>query len=898
LISALEARARTAEPTAFSFAPFVMVRTAGLSFDDLQGFQTARTLAAARKYDALLAQLMHERGPICERIHRLIAGEGDTAYRRALLTAKRRIYNLKVVSEATIALVDASTGDLRLSADLRHWNQRVGIHASAQAEGQHAVKLDLVDVRAHLASLWRTSAVKMGVLFAQPQLYHSAEQALGKSTEWDRKVEGAIIAYFFRAATKTSPFSTFTSVGIGRLIDHYKRRDHPTIPGGDPRSIRSRVFFNAAFVRKVAKLLTVAPACREHLALMVSGASYADGGSLHFLAHSTGVAGSNETDDGEILRTLKETPPVRLAIELLRIPRVPRMTAQDLCLELAQQTGATPARARVLVDGLLDCGLLVPQLDFSANDFRAVARLATLLRSHPAIAHREAGDKLAQIQPLVDQAGESSVDRSAHLIREVGAAASATLTALNATSPKGLDPILMRHSVIREATVDLDLATLDPFKPALSRLASVLPLFDAEAPARTKVYNAFVRRFGVRGECLNILELFEAFCEESPLQNGLSPEEAFASQSKEDAELQSIAKLRTTFMRAMRAKCFGQSFAELPPSFWTEFRCADPQPVALPLCVTFAGQLGPNDRGDGQEQFVLNKVLPGGGMPIAHYAADDEAPAQKWLLQTLKSWLPSLVGDAEPVDLIATFAFDGLITPRLFPSALAYPGEPIEPHASGLIDWSDLSARVDAQHGSRIVLTRKSTGRSISPVHLGTLGTLHLPPFYRFLKCFGPAIAPDWSVVDYFEALAEPEAKEVRHYGRLVDERVVISRETWCVPAEMIPRCGAGEDEFGFYLRLRRWAGDMRFPRCVYVTPMRTQDYLRSNLPAQSFRRAHKPFFVDWDGLLSHRLFRRFASHGQGALTVVEAHPTFPQTPGAANERSYAVEHMIELNAR
>lgn len=893
MISALEARARTAEPIAFSFAPFVMVRTAGLSFDDLQGLQTARTLAAARKSDALLTQLMHERSPFCERIHSLIAGEGDTAYRRALLTAKRRIYNLKVVSEATIALVDASAGDFRLSADLRHWNQRVGIHASARVEGQQAVKQDLVDIRAHIVSLWRTSAVKMGVLFAQPQLYHSAEQALVKSIEWDRKIEGAIIAYFFRAATKTSPFSTFTSVGIGRLIDDEQRQDHPTIPDSDPPSVRSRVFFNAAFVRKVANLLTVAPACREHLPLMVSEASYGDGGSVHFLAHSTG-----ETDDGEILRTLKETPPVRLAIDLLRIPRVPRMTARDLCLELAQQTGATPARARVLVDGLLDCGLLVPRLDFSANDFQAVARLATLLRSHPAIAHREAGDKLAQIQPLVNQAGESSVDRSAHLIREVGAAASATLTALDAAAPKGLDPILMRHSVIREATVDLDLATFDRFKPALSRLASILPLFDAEAPTRTKVYNAFVRRFGVRGECTNILELFEAFCDEAPLQNGLSPEEAFASQRKGDAELQSVAELRTTFMRAMRAQCYGQSLAELPPSFWTEFQCAVPRPLALPFCVTFAGQLGPDDRGDGQQQFVLNKVLPGSGMPIAHYAADDEAPAQQWLLQTLGSWLPSLVGDAEPVDLIATFAFDGLITPRLFPSGLAYPGEPIEPHARGLIDWSDLSARIDAQHGSRIVLIRKSTGRSISPVHLGTLGTLHLPPFYRFLKCFGPAFAPDWSVVDYFEALADPEAKEVRHYGRVVDERVVISRETWCVPAEMIPRCGAGEDEFEFYLRLRRWASDMGFPRHVYVTPMRTQDYLRSNLPAQSFRRAHKPFFVDWDGLLSHRLFRRFASHDQGALTVVEAHPTYPQTPRAASERSYAVEHMIELNAR
>nr|WP_246332006.1 lantibiotic dehydratase [Sphingomonas chungangi] len=875
-----------------------MVRTAGLPFDDLQGFQTARTLAAARNCDTLLAQLLHERRSLCDRIHGLIAGEGDAAYRRALLTAKRRIYNLKTVTEGTIGLIDATAANFRLPADLRHWNRSVGVYASNRIEGQQAIKHDLEDIRAHLSRLWDTTDISRGVLFAQPKLYHSAEQAIAKSLDLDRKVEAAIIAYFFRAATKTSPFSTFTSVTIGRLIDHAQRGGSPIAPESAPASLRSRVFFNAAFVRKVANLLTVTPNCREHLPLMVGEASYSDGGFIHFLAHSMGVAGSNGADEGEILRTLKETPPVRLAIDLLHVPRVPRMTARDLCLELARQTGAAPARARVLVDGLLDCGLLVPRLDFSANDFRAVDRLATHLGSLPSVAHREAGDNLAQIQPLVDQAGESSVDRSAQLIGAVGAAASATLAALNAAAPEGLDPILMRHNVVRKATVDLDLATFDSFKPALSRLASILPLFDAEAPIRTRVYHAFARRFGVQGECTNILELFEAFCGEAPPHNGLSGEELFAGRRKDGDEEQSVAKLRTTLMRAMRAQCYGQSLAELPSSFWAEFQRPSLLPLGLPLCVTFAGQLGPNDRDNGQQQFVLNKVLPGSGMPVAHYAAEGEAPAQQWLYQTLGTWLPSLVGDAEPVDLIGTFAFDGLIRPRLFPSALAYPGEPIEPHARGLIDWSDLSAKIDAQGGSKVVLTRKSTGRRISPIHLGTLGTLHLPPFYRFLKCFGPAFAPDWSVIDYFEALADSDAKEVRHYGRVVDEGVVISRETWCVPSEMVPRYGAGENEFEFYLRLRRWAGDMGFPRHVYVTPMRTHDYLKSDLPAQSFRRAHKPFFVDWDGLISHRLFRRFASHDQGALTITEAHPTYLQTPRTAGESSYAVEHMIELNAR
>lgn len=876
------------------FAPFAMVRTAGLSVDDLQGFQTEHTLAVARQADDILGYLTRERDALCERIHQTIAGQRDAVLRRALLKAKRNVHNFRAVDVASIRTSGLLPGS-SLVEQLERWTQSVTAYALAQSAGATAIEQDMTIVRSHMAALWHTSSVRRGILFAQPLLFEMAERSKSSRTGWTRKVETAIAAYCFRAATKTSPFSTFTEVGIGCFNQERRSLDDLDALHQSPGGKRARVFINAAFVQRVVDLIVADPKCRNNLPVVASSPSYSIEECVHYLTRHTRSSG--EAGEGEILRSLRRTPAIGLSLQLVHDDDAFHLTPGRLAEKLAARTGVALSRATTLVEGMLECGLLEVRLNFTANDLRAVSGLATLMRSLPSSQAQAAGDKLALIQPLIDKIGDSADRQAAGLVREVGAAASATLAALGSSPPTDLEPVVLRNNVVREELVELPTAAFELYKPALARLASTLPLFDAEASMRCRVRDAFIRRFGETGECSNILELFEVVSDEAHTSieaTGNPGGDAFGSEPSANPRHDPVVAKRTAMMRAMRAHSLGRRHAELPASFWIEWAASARELKSngfLPR-VTFAGQVAPGQNTSEPRQLVLNKVLPGNAMAIAHYAATAETKAQEWLRDTLRRYLPTLVGDADPVDLIGTFAFDGVIRPRLLTTALIYPGESTTFNAKGIIDWADLLVTIDKEHDDALVLRRKSTGRRIAPIHLGTLGTLHLPPFYRFLKSLGPAFAPEWSAIDYFEAFAETGVDEVRHYGRIVDENVVISRETWCIPMQRVPRCGTGESEFQFYRRLRKWASEIGLPQRVYVTPMRTHDYLRSDLPAQSFRRAHKPFYVDWDGLLSHRLFQRFASVDQGTLTISEALPDYIPD----GRRSRAAEYILELD--
>lgn len=215
------------------FAPFAMVRTSGLSVDDLQGFRTEHTLAMARQADDVLGYLTRERDALCERIHQTIAGQRDAVLRRALLKAKRNVHNFRAVDAAMIRTSGLLQGS-PLVEQLERWTQSVTAYTLAQSVGATAIEQDMTIVRSHLAALWHTSSVRRGILFAQPLLFEMAERTTSSRSGWTRKVETAVAAYCFRAATKTSPFSTFTEVGIGCFHHETQALNDLDAPSGTP----------------------------------------------------------------------------------------------------------------------------------------------------------------------------------------------------------------------------------------------------------------------------------------------------------------------------------------------------------------------------------------------------------------------------------------------------------------------------------------------------------------------------------------------------------------------------------------------------------------------------------------------------------------------------------------
>ena len=337
---------------------------------------------------------------------------------------------------------------------------------------------------------------------------------------------------------------------------------------------------------------------------------------------------------------------------------------------------------------------------------------------------------------------------------------------------------------------------------------------------------------------------------------------------------------------------------EVPSGFWRLWheRAQSFAPRRVPLSTAVAAQICyGTDRGS--PRLVINNVAPAYGTLFGSCAGGREAghSPRSWLASSLRRSLGRLSPDADVVELVGTFGFDAQIRPRLTEDYLVYPGEARRQHVPSVIPWSDLAIQFE-EAISTLFLVRKSNGRKLIPIHLGTLSSAHFPPFYRLARSFGPAFSPDMPIRELLEyAQADRDPQAIRHYPRMQFENVVILRETWCLPSDSIPVASKLETEFAYFRRLRRWVRDAGIPRRVFVTPMGMLEYLHSGLSSQYFRRLHKPFFVDWDDFLSHQIFRRFTKVKGGTLIISEMLPLPEEVVSQTSGPSHCTEYVFEV---
>jgi hypothetical protein len=869
------------------YSPYFLIRRSALAYAALAGLRSRRLQDVADEADRLHEELARGRDELCERLYRVIQGQSETCLRRQLLALKRSVHNGRVpdAPAAAVGVPAVREKDTTLERDLKRWIKIARACADSEAQAAAAIEADRVSLRARLRELWEHSPIALGILFSQPRLYAKLEVHFSQSGKEDRRAEAALLAYCQRAIAKTTPFSTLTQVGIGSL-DGDGHADISNAFG----SHRSFVTLNALLVQKLTEDALADPDIRAHLhvepaAVMARGTSAVD-----ILVSRSRLLSDAVGDTSEAIRSVTLSGAVAFALDGC----AERPTIAALAARLADAAKVAPERAAGLIGKLVDCGLLEPKMEYDANDRRAIESLAGLLSELANPKARRAGEALKDVQSAIDRLSDAAPREAAGLLTTTRTSVASALETLGTTLPAGTEQFLVRHNSIASGLARPDAADMDGLRPALEIVASVMPLFNGDLAQRCVIQDVFLEIYGARGECSNVLELFSKMNERLRVDayDGRR-EAALSAAARNNAIVREAAKLRHELLVSIPKNAEGRRIVEIPLAFWKEWGArAGCLPTGnAPPSVAFFGQFARTGAAD--VLFVVNKVRPGYGTIFATYASDGGTASQIWLTETLRRHLPGIAPGADMAELVATLGFDGQIRPRLTPMHLAYPGEPRSRDDRHAISWNDLAVQSQADSGGGLVLRRKSTDRIVIPLHLGTLAEAHLPPFYRFIKSFGPAFAPDWPLIDYFEALVPGEAREVRRYPRLMTGNLVLLRETWCVPSELVPVQATGATQFGNFRTLRAWARELGFPKRVFVTPMRTQDYFQSTLPGQSFRRAHKPFYVDWDDLASHQLFHRYTALGRAILTISEA---LPDPCDESNAADHNLEYVVELN--
>lgn len=816
-------------------APYCIVRTAGMAPEALAGLRSQAFLELAEALDRIEADLGELSTSLCADLHALAEGDADKASRQATIELKRSVYNNRAPSARTRA--SPAWSSERISARLASWKESIERRENLLRDSAEALRSDDTRLGRALLDLWRDPKLQLAILLAQPELHREIQASVPSPQDrptLDRRRRETLLAYAHRMLTKTSPFGSFAPIAAVPVAD---------LPDASTEPVRwvSDVQFDASLYSGIESALLDDEDLRKQLPLHAAPLLRREGAEATVLASGSGPGG------GESLRSV-HCPPAALAI-LDAAECLPSASAEGLAHELAAMWPHGADKWRGVIDTLLEAGLLRHGFGYEPARPEALSKLHRLIERLSGPRAEAISNALGRIREAIGQLSRAPAKEAPRLVEAIRK--EAELAAPGARIPA----CPVRHSQYMRTGWTFPTEAAAVLAPALGAIAGLAPLFCADRPTRKLLRRALVPALEASGGRIHLISAYEHFLEAAEEGTSADP----------------LAAARDEFVRELRAIAEGPSpgSAMLDEAFlerWTSR--AGSKPEATRPSLSFMGMLLDDAGGP---RFVLERITAGSGTFIVPHLGPASGGKEGWLRQALMEKIETLDPPSEPVELFGHFGFTGQTRPPLTKRQLVNPAEARD--ATRI--WDDIEVALDETRG-RPILRSRSTGRPVLPVHGGAVSPIHFDGFYAFVALFGP---PFGYAVDFPELIAADEEGPpgIRHYRRVCCGPVTLSREMWSVPVSGIP--AKSGDPFDDYRRLRRWASDSGFPARCFVTPMTKSAWLRGAKPGASFSRLHKPFFVDWDALAGHRLFRRFTRGAEDRIVVAEALPFGDQWP-------------------
>ncbi|MEC3997826.1 lantibiotic dehydratase [Actinacidiphila sp. DG2A-62] len=889
-----------------------VLRLAGLPFEAVEGLRDADAAAWASRVPAAEDALAALAADLDAPLTALVTAVEDPRERRAVLAVRREVFNARLPKDAGAVRAVAARLDPDGAAALTAWLARREELAALLAEGGPLVDAALARARARLRVLAREDRLRRGLVLASPTLdaqldafVAEFEAATGVTPEVAatggtgasgvvraaggagvfaataataaaegggtrrgrapaytpdkraRKKERSLLAYLYRTACKTSPFSTFTAVapgefraGAGEVRTDGEWTGHPRL--------------NVVVLARLAELIAADPARRADLPVTLSAGWELDEDRVRFVRRSVTAGDDSAAVSFDAAHDRLFFLRRRGMLERLLALFADGVALRHADLEawLAAETGAPPHEAARYCAALLELGMLqtaglatdVHSAD-PLRDFQAALRDlgrdwadATADRLEAAAGHVDA-------YAAADAAGRRAL--LAALRREL-LDVQRSLGAADASLPQTL---LYEDVSERPVAADAERWQALAAEP-LRALTGILPAFDVALPQRLVLKGFFLARYGRGGRCDDLLRLVHDFHEDVFTQylqfTALkSPWAEDGSHAPEEnwlgmPEVAALDRARAEFTRRMRAlwSAHSERDADAAELVLDEDTIDAVRAELAPLGSAFDPhshfvQLA--DRRD-DPLVVLNNSYGGLAFPFTRFThCFDTTSASTAGSAALRSGLREVQPDgAVFAEVTAGAATTNLnLHGRLTDYEIVCPGETSTAPPDARLDLDDLYAEHDAER-DRLVLRSRRLGREVVPLYLGYLVPMVLPEVPRTLLLFSPTSR---SRPEAWRGVPEgPERGGVTSRPRVRYRSLVLHRRRWTAAPGALPVRTPGADDAAWYLAWQRWRREHGLPARVFATVRPADD---GTGPAAAFGGGAKPQYVDFDSPLS-----------------------------------------------
>ncbi|SHE40259.1 lantibiotic dehydratase [Pedobacter caeni] len=868
--------------TILRLGPVFIVRESGLKVAELGA---VRNFSLSKIADELAPlEMLHKQlsSKLNDELFSLINQGCNKEQSQYLLALKRSIFNSRNfdLAEAKEKVPE------NIYRPLSHWHHQNTDIANLRADAELIANNFLLSISPGFRDLFKQYPVRTAICYAQPDLFRTlgtlpVEGTLNKN---QRRALISGLAYVFRMATKTSPFSHLSTIACGMMEANPMVSDQL----GSERAVIEQHVFNVGLVKALVNHLSN-ELSSTNTGLPLVWNKTAIRSSEKYIVLYAPTAERTLTDiAAESISELPLNTVFLLTEDILQNQKRP-LYRNELASFLSEQLPHDENRLLAAIDKMLALHLLVPVLDFEENDLDSLGALAqseVLQQTFPEVA--------AQLQKIDARKAalyNLQADAKADELLEI---AEQTRQLFDNSGISGVSistQKIIHNSVYRINPQQLPAHTLKDYQQDFNKLLSVLPIFDADYPLRQWLKDQFLHNGPAVGSRMPAIEFFNQLFSKADDDDLVADQNALLNPELLNKSKHALAQndAASAFVAELYALMNGAG-AELilTDNFWEKWAdsAASFQDQSLPVSATLTGQfVGGDDRS--QQQFVLNKVFAGYGtmFTVPHTVTGD--------LDFLTTQIDKEAGPRHFSDIIATMAFQGQIRTPVSGKSLYYPGQQVrENDLEKYLAWKDLYIQWD-EHGNPMLFDAR-IAKQIVPLHRGTLSSLYFPPFYKFLTMLGPAFTPNFPL---FERLCdfdeELQTTGIRSYPRITSGRVVLMRRAWSVPSSEIPIQMAEQSNSSHYMAVRDWAASLDMPAEVFIVPMSYRDFVKSQMREVPFKRVHKPFYVNWDDYATFQLFLKYTLlDASFRISFIEALPA-PDSVKSAGQ--YTSELLFEI---
>lgn len=888
----------TTETSHWAMAPRFMLRVAGLPLDSVRALRCPETGRWAERVLREEARLRDRGAALSDRLHPLVKAAGGERDRRALLRLRREVFNgrLPAGPEGAVALVAAA--DPAAAAEVTAWVRDRRALAELLAEGGPLLATETARTRGALRGLLGEERLRLGLLLASPELEErlDAYAAADPAREPDkrlRKVERSALAYLYRTACKTSPFSTFTAVAVGRFTDGTAETLRvPEAWSGHPR-------LNVVVLARLAELITADPGRRGDLPVTLASGWGLDDDRVRYVRRSV-TAGDDDaavTFDAASDRLFFLRRSGTLERLLALFAERPELRYRELVRWLGAERGADPEECERYLTALLELGMVrIPCLATDVHTADPLRAFRDALRALDRPWATRLAETLEWPVSCVDRYPAAGPRLRRELLTELRRSLTDIQRELGARAP-GLPRTLLYEDVrAGDGEVACSWAALGagPLE-ALRSVERVLPAFDLTLPQRITLKGFFVARYGRGGRCDDLLKLVHDFHEDfydqyltftarrKPFdeQGAYVPEPNWLGlpgiAAVDAAREEWTARMRGLWdtargaeeihVRAGAVGAVADKLAGVAPGF-------APQSHFLQLV-----------RRDGDPLAVLNQSYGGLAFPFSRfthcYDGADEGLSGRIRREAVA---------AQPDGAVFAEITGGSVTSnlnlhgRLTDFQIVCPGETSTVPEEQRIGLDDLYVEHDPG-ADRLVLRSRRLSREVVPVYLGYLVPLALPEIPRTLLLLSPtSMAP----LDVWGGVPEGEPEDgVTTRPRVRHGRLVLSRRSWTAAAAALPARPSGpsgDADARLFLEWQRWRERHRLPRRVFATV---------TAAAGAAARA-KPQYVDFDSWLSLVALHGLLKDPGDRVVFREALPDEDGLHASSGRGGHVVELAVE----